>query len=102
MRKELKRFGRVDEQRLFDKLAGDEGMITKGSLRAFLLRMSYIPNDNLLLAIIRRIDLDCDAKLCFSEFYEALQPGVEVRTSSSDNRRRPQSSSSAQTYGRGP
>lgn len=43
-------------------------------LKKFLNRFSFIPNDNLILAIIRRIDLDSDAKLAFSEFSEAIRP----------------------------
>ena len=34
----------------------------------------YLPNDNLLLGIIRRIDLDCDARLNLKEFSEAISP----------------------------
>lgn len=49
-------------------------MIDRASLKSFLLRMSFIPNDNLVLAIIRRMDLDCDAKLSFMEFVEAVRP----------------------------
>jgi len=44
------------------------------NLKAFLIKCSFIPNDNLILAIIRRIDLDCDAKLNELEFIDALRP----------------------------
>lgn len=33
-----------------------------------------MPNDNLLLAIIRRIDLDCDAQLNYLEFVDNFRP----------------------------
>ena len=38
------------------------------------MKYSYLPNDNLLLAVIRRIDLDCDAKLNYNEFMDAIRP----------------------------
>jgi len=38
------------------------------------MNYAYLPNDNLLLAVIRRIDLDCDAKLNYNEFVNALRP----------------------------
>lgn len=38
------------------------------------MKYSYLPNDNLLLGIIRRIDLDCDAKLNYNEFMDAVRP----------------------------
>lgn len=44
------------------------------NLKQFLIKCSYLPNDNLILAIIRRTDLDGDAKLNFREFIDALRP----------------------------
>lgn len=44
------------------------------ALKKFLIRCSYLPNDNLLLAIIRRIDLDCDAQLNYLEFVDNFRP----------------------------
>jgi Ca2+-binding EF-hand superfamily protein len=44
------------------------------NLKSFLIRCSYLPNDNLLLAIIRRVDLDGDARINFREFIDALRP----------------------------
>jgi hypothetical protein len=44
------------------------------------MKNSYLPNDNLLLAVIRRIDLDCDAKLNFREFIDAITPLEAVGT----------------------
>ena len=39
-----------------------------------MIKCSVLPNDNLLLAIIRRMDLDADAKLNFREFIDAIRP----------------------------
>lgn len=39
-----------------------------------MIKCSVIPNDNLLVAVIRRIDLDADAKLNFKEFIDAIRP----------------------------
>ena len=64
-----------DLQGLFDEVdIADSTYIDRRNLKAFLLRASMIPNDNLVLAIIRRTDLDCDAKLSFMEFVEAVRP----------------------------
>jgi Ca2+-binding EF-hand superfamily protein len=43
-------------------------------LKRFLVKCGVIPNDNLLLAIIRRMDLDADAKLNFKEFVDGIRP----------------------------
>jgi len=37
--------------------------VDQKNLKTFLIKCGVIPNDNLLLAIIRRFDLDADAKL---------------------------------------
>ena len=44
------------------------------NLKTFLIRCSYLPNDNLLLAIVRRLDLDGDARLNYREFVDAMRP----------------------------
>ena len=44
------------------------------NLKSFLIKCSYLPNDNLLLAIIRRMDLDGDAKLNYLELADSLRP----------------------------
>lgn len=49
-------------------------IIDQVNLKRFLIKCSFLPNDNLLLAIIRRIDLDCDAKLNYLEFCDAIRP----------------------------
>ena len=44
------------------------------NLKRFLIKCSVLPNENLLISIIRRIDLDADAKLNFKEFIDAIRP----------------------------
>ena len=44
------------------------------NLKRFLIKCSVLPNDNLILAIIRRMDLDADAKLNLKEFIDAIRP----------------------------
>jgi hypothetical protein len=39
-----------------------------------LIKCSVLPHDNLLLAIIRRMDLDADAKLNLKEFIDSIRP----------------------------
>ena len=43
-------------------------------MNRFLIKCSVLPNDNLILAIIRRMDLDADAKLNLKEFIDAVRP----------------------------
>lgn len=54
------------------------------------MRNAYLPNDNLILAIIRRIDLDCDAQLNPGEFIDAVRPNEDVPVQSR-SRSRPRS-----------
>ena len=44
------------------------------NLKRFLVKVCLLPNDALILAIIRRIDLDADAKLNVREFTDAIRP----------------------------
>ena len=44
------------------------------NLKRFLIKCSVLPNDTLLIAIIRRVDLDADAKLNFREFIDSIRP----------------------------
>lgn len=44
------------------------------NMKRFLLKIGFMPNDNLLIAAIRRMDLDGDAKLNYLEFMDALKP----------------------------
>lgn len=48
--------------------------IDQVNLKRFLIKCSVLPNQNLLISIIRRIDLDADAKLNFREFIDAIRP----------------------------
>ena len=62
-------------QYLFDQIdESGANWIDISALKKFLIKCSYLPNDNLLLAIIRRIDLDCDAQLNYLEFVDNLRP----------------------------
>lgn len=49
------------------------------NLKRFLMKYAFLPNDNLLLAVIRRVDLDSDAKLNYKEFLDCLKPIEDVR-----------------------
>lgn len=44
------------------------------NLKRFLIKCGVLPNDGLLLAIIRRMDLDADAKLNMREFIDGVRP----------------------------
>lgn len=44
------------------------------NLKRFLIKCSVLATDNLLLSIIRRIDLDADNKLNLKEFIDAIRP----------------------------
>lgn len=43
-------------------------------MKRFLIKCGVLPDDNLLLAIIRRMDLDADAKLNLKEFIDSIRP----------------------------
>ena len=44
------------------------------ALKRFLLKCGFLSPQRLLVSIIRRMDLDGDARLCAAEFYDAVQP----------------------------
>ena len=44
------------------------------NLKRFLIKCGVLPNDGLLLSIIRRMDLDADAKLNMREFIDGVRP----------------------------
>ena len=44
------------------------------NLKRYLIKCGVLPNDGLLLAIIRRMDLDADAKLNMREFIDGVRP----------------------------
>ena len=75
LKEDLAATPRYSLKRLYDEVdKSGTDCIDRANLKAFLLRGSFIPNDNLVLAIIRRMDLDCDAKLSYMEFVEAVRP----------------------------
>ena len=63
------------------------------NLKRFLIKCGVLPNDGLLLAIIRRMDLDADAKLNMREFIDGVRPlenfTAKKFTGSGNNSKRP-------------
>lgn len=51
--------------------------IDSPNLKRFLIKTGVFPNGPLLIAIIRRFDLDADAKLNYKEFSEGVKPSEE-------------------------
>ena len=49
-------------------------------MKRFLIKCGLIPNQNLLLAIIRRMDIDADAKLNQKEFTDSIRPNDNFTT----------------------
>lgn len=47
------------------------------NLKRFILKMGVAPTDALLVAILRRFDLDADAKLTYQEFSDGIKPVEE-------------------------
>lgn len=60
----LKVFKAIDEQ--------NTQFVDENTLRRFFKKMGHPPDKNELVAILRRFDLDGDAKLSFEEFCEAF------------------------------
>ena len=50
------------------------GFIDKTNLKSFLRKHGYLATTAEAIAIIRRMDLDADARLCKKEFIKALKP----------------------------
>ena len=74
-KQKLARYPNYNLQYFFQEIdESSSNWIDITSLKKFLIRCSYLPNDNLLLAIIRRIDLDCDAQLNYLEFVDNFRP----------------------------
>ena len=48
--------------------------IDTSNLKRFLVKCCIYASDTLLIAIIRRMDLDADARLCMKEFMDGIQP----------------------------
>ena len=50
------------------------GFIDTSNLKRFLVKCCIYASDALLIAIIRRMDLDADARLSRREFFDGIQP----------------------------
>jgi len=50
------------------------GFIDTSNLKRFLVKCCIYASDALLIAIIRRMDLDADARLSKREFFDGVQP----------------------------
>lgn len=48
--------------------------IDSSAIKRFLIKCRVYPSDDLLIAVIRRLDLDADARLCRKEFIDAIMP----------------------------
>ena len=48
--------------------------IDSTNLKRFLIKCGLYPTDAVLIAIIRRLDLDADARLNQKEFFDGIQP----------------------------
>lgn len=52
----------------------NEGEINLDNLRAFMKRAGHYPNEEEIVAAVRRLDLDADSSINYAEFSEALKP----------------------------
>ena len=52
----------------------DYGFIDKKNLKSFLRKHNYVASTAECMAIIRRLDLDADARLSYYEFKDGLKP----------------------------
>jgi len=52
----------------------NEGEINLDNLRAFMKRAGHYPNEEEIVAAVRRLDLDADSSVSYAEFSEALKP----------------------------
>lgn len=48
--------------------------IDSAAIKRFLIKCRIYPSDSLLIAVIRRLDLDADARLCYQEFRDGIMP----------------------------
>ena len=73
--------------------------VDSAALKRYLVKCSIYPTEPLLIAIIRRLDLDADARLSKKEFFDGLMPIENYTRNSLSNfkkaTRRPKSSSFA-------
>lgn len=50
------------------------GYVDSSNLKRFLIKCGIFPNEGNLISILRRFDLDADAKLNKKEFIEGIKP----------------------------
>ena len=51
----------------------NEGDINPENLRAFFKTNGYIPTEDEVIAIVRRLDVDADCKISYAEFCDAIK-----------------------------
>ena len=75
LKQDLEKFKLFSIRRAFKAIDYQNNkIIDEASIRRFLKRVGHQPVKPELTAIMRRFDLDGDAKLSFTEFAEALNP----------------------------
>lgn len=62
------------------------------NLKRYLVKCGLLPTDCILIAIIRRLDLDADARLSQKEFFDGVQPLENYTKTSLDKLKRSQAS----------
>ena len=50
------------------------GYIDKKNLKSFFRKHGHLASNEEVMAIIRRMDMDADARLCKQEFIEGIKP----------------------------
>lgn len=53
------------------------GYVDSSNLKRFLIKCGIFPNEATLISILRRFDLDADAKLNKKEFIEGVKPSAD-------------------------
>jgi Ca2+-binding EF-hand superfamily protein len=51
----------------------NEGALHPDNIRAFFKNNGYYPTEDEVIAVVRRLDTDADAKVNYSEFCEAIK-----------------------------
>ena len=75
LKQDLERYKGFSLRRAFKAIDYQNNKIVdEAAIRRFLKRVGHQPLKAELVAIMRRFDLDGDAKLSFTEFSEALTP----------------------------
>ena len=75
LKQDLEKFNSFSIRRAFKAIDYQNyKVIDESSIRRFLKRVGHQPLKHELMAIMRRFDLDGDARLSFTEFAEALTP----------------------------